>query len=68
MECYITENDAYLIEPGDSGQIAAALDEIVSNPSEARQKGLNGMKKCSEHFSPETNGKLFFDLILEIAG
>lgn len=64
VECYLTDNDAYLIDPNNPLQICQALTEIVSNPEVARERGLSGMKKCKEFFSPERNGKILNDLLI----
>ncbi|MFH1319946.1 MAG: glycosyltransferase family 4 protein, partial [Bacteroidota bacterium] len=61
VEIYLTDNDAYLIDPDNPQQICDALTEITINPEAARQKGLNGMKKCRKFFSPESNGKLLYN-------
>lgn len=67
VEKYLTDNDAFLIEPNSPQQICNALTKITNNPGEAIKVGLNGMKKCQQFFSPEINGKLLYDLLLTIA-
>lgn len=68
VETYLSERDAYLINPNNSKEISEALGEIVKNPETARIKGINGLEKCQKFFSPESNGKLMYDLIIKISG
>jgi glycosyltransferase involved in cell wall biosynthesis len=68
VETYLTPADAYLIDPNSPQQITSSLNEIVSHPEAARKIGLNGLKKCEEYFSLETNGKILYDLLIKISG
>lgn len=68
VECYLTGNDAYLVDPDNPQQICNALEEIVSNPDKARETGRNGLLKCKEYFSQERNGRLLYELIIKISG
>ena len=68
VEYYLTNNDAFLIDPDCSQQVCFALNEIVKNPEKAREIGLNGLQKCKEFFSQERNGKILYDLIMKISG
>lgn len=63
VENYLTEKDAYLINPNNPQEISGALSEIVNNPDAAMKKGINGLEKCRRYFSPEANGKLLYDLL-----
>ena len=38
----------YLIEPGNSEQLANTIKIIFANPEEARLKGQNARKRCQE--------------------
>ena len=38
----------YLIEPGNSEQLANTIKIIFTNPEEARLKGQNARKRCQE--------------------
>jgi glycosyltransferase involved in cell wall biosynthesis len=67
VEKYLTIEDVYLIEPNSPQQISKVLEEIINNPEEARKIGLNGMEKCQKFFSPESNGKLLYDLLIKVA-
>ncbi|MBN2862351.1 MAG: glycosyltransferase family 4 protein, partial [Bacteroidales bacterium] len=63
---YLTPDDAYLIDFDSPGSIEAALQRIVENPDEAKQVGLNGFLKYRRHFSPESNGKLMLDMLMNL--
>lgn len=67
VETYLTEQDAYLINPNDPQAIAETLNEIVNNPEAAKIKGINGLEKSRKYFSPEANGRLLYDLLLKIS-
>ena len=66
VENYLTSDDAYLIDFKSPQQICNSLIKIVNNPEESRRIGLNGRKKYQKFFSPEINGKLFYDLLRTI--
>jgi len=66
VEQYLTSDDAYLIQPNSPLQISKSLLKIVSNPEEARKIGLNGLRKCKQFFSPETNGEILYELFKTI--
>lgn len=66
VQYYLDEKDAFLIEPGKPALIYESLVEIIKNPAAAREKGLNGMKKCQMYFSPEHNGAKLFNLICSL--
>jgi glycosyltransferase involved in cell wall biosynthesis len=68
VETYLTEKDAYLINPNNPQEITVALTEIVKNPEIAKIKGINGLEKCRKYFSPEANGRLLYDLLIAISG
>jgi glycosyltransferase involved in cell wall biosynthesis len=68
VEYYLTSEDAYLIDPDSPQQICSAFEEIVTHPETARKIGLNGLQKCKDHFSQDKNGKILYDLLLEISG
>jgi glycosyltransferase involved in cell wall biosynthesis len=63
---YLTSEDAYLVDFDSPESIATALQRIVENPDEAQQVGLNGFLKYQKHFSPESNGKLMLDLLMNL--
>lgn len=67
VEKYLTIEDVYLIESNSPQQISNALEEIFNHPEKARKIGRNGMEKCQKFFSPESNGKLLYDLLIEVA-
>lgn len=67
VECYLTSNDAFLIDSDSSQQVCIALKEIVKNPEKAREIGQNGLQKCKEYFSQERNGQILYDLIIKIS-
>jgi glycosyltransferase involved in cell wall biosynthesis len=66
VEDYLTSEDAHLIDSNSPDQICKALDAIVNNPEESRRIGLNGREKYKTNFSPETNGKMLYDLLKAI--
>jgi len=63
VEIYLDEGDAFLIDPGSPAQICQALKKIIADPVLARKTGLKGFEKCRQHFSPESNGRLLYELI-----
>jgi glycosyltransferase involved in cell wall biosynthesis len=63
---YLTSDDAYLVDFNSPESIATALHRIAENPGEAKQVGLNGFLKYQKHFSPESNGKLMLDLLMNL--
>ena len=67
IERYLTSNDAYLIDPDCPRQICSAFEEIVKQPEKAREIGLKGLQKCREFFSQERNGKILYDLLIEMS-
>ncbi|NLJ44034.1 MAG: glycosyltransferase family 4 protein [Bacteroidales bacterium] len=67
VELYLTEDDAFLIDRADPELISDVLSQIVDDPVKARLKGLNGMSKCKEHFSPDMNGEKLLKTIKMIA-
>ncbi|HEY5122574.1 MAG TPA: glycosyltransferase family 4 protein [Ignavibacteria bacterium] len=68
VETYLTDQDAYLINPNSPQAIADTLTKIVNNPEAAKIKGINGLEKCRKYFSPEANGRLLYDLLIKISG
>ncbi|HPT22847.1 MAG TPA: glycosyltransferase family 4 protein, partial [Bacteroidales bacterium] len=67
VEMYLTEDDAFLIDKADPVLISDVLSQIVNDPVTARLKGLNGLAKCKEYFSPEINGAKLLKTIKMIA-
>ncbi len=63
VETYLTDADAFLIDPNSPEQICESLLEIVKYPEKAKLIGINGMKKGQQFFSPEVNGMLLFNLL-----
>ena len=53
----------YLIEPGNSEQLAKTIENIFANPEEARQKGENARKRCQELYDLKVMEK---ELIFQI--
>jgi len=50
IQNYLSHDQAYLIEPGQTRSIADALLTIFNNKEEARRKGLNGKEAALSHF------------------
>jgi glycosyltransferase involved in cell wall biosynthesis len=50
---YLSENDAYLVEPENSDQIKDALNSIFSNPQVAERVGHNGKCAAMKYFDHE---------------
>lgn len=67
VELYLTDDDAFLIDRADPALISDVLSQIVNDPAAARLKGLRGMSKCKEHFSPDMNGARLLNTIKMIA-
>lgn len=67
VELYLTDDDAFLIDRADPALISDVLSQIVNDPVPARIKGLNGLSKCKEYFSPEINGAKLLKTIKMIA-
>lgn len=51
------DENAYIVEPGDSYAMAKAIVDIVSNPQEAERIGKNGYKLATEVFNYKYQGK-----------
>ena len=67
VKFYLDEKDAFLIDPGNPGQISESLIRIVRNPEVARKTGLNGLEKCRKFFSPEVNGQKLYDILMMVS-
>lgn len=66
IELFLTNEDAYLIDPENKQQFVNAIQLVFKNPKEAFRKGMNGLKICKTHFSPEINGNLLAKLLLKL--
>jgi glycosyltransferase involved in cell wall biosynthesis len=66
VELFLTEKDAFLIEPENIQQFVDTLIEIKNNPTKAFEIGKNGLKACKENFSPQKNSEILFDLLLKL--
>ena len=67
IETYLDEQDAFLIDPGNPGQICESLNSILADQVVARKIGLNGLEKCRRFFSPEVNGRLLLELMVMVS-
>jgi len=63
---YLTEDDAYMVDFESPESVSTTLKRIIDYPEEARRIGLNGYKKYMEFFSPESNGKLLYELLMNL--
>jgi glycosyltransferase involved in cell wall biosynthesis len=61
---YITEEDAFIYNPGDPREIENHLRTILTEPDKARKIGLNGREKASRHFNSEITSHDFFEYLL----
>ena len=63
---YLSPEDAFIVDFESPEGISAALESIAENPDKAKRIGLNGFNKYETFFSPESNGKLLYDLMRRI--
>lgn len=56
----------YIVEPGDSDQLHAALAKLISDPELRVKMGENGIKRVSTLFSAERNARRVIDLCNKI--
>jgi glycosyltransferase involved in cell wall biosynthesis len=61
---YITEEDAFIYNPGDSREIENHLRTILQEPERAHSIGLNGREKASRYFNSETIAHDFFEYLV----
>lgn len=53
----VLNGHGYLIDPGDSEQLAKTIEYIFDNPEEARLKGKKARKRCQEQYDIKTMEK-----------
>lgn len=58
--------EAYLFEPGNSEQLFAGLEYLVTRPDEARKMGLGGKEACRKHFDPDIVGRKLIELFYNV--
>lgn len=63
---YLSEQEAYLIEPDNKHEFVAALLSIKNNPFEAFKIGLSGYNVCKKYFSPIVNSNLLYNILRKI--
>ncbi len=63
---YLTEDDAFLYEAGDTNAIESYIRYIIDNPVEATRRGFNGKQKASIFFDSEKVASGFFVFVKEI--
>ena len=51
-----------LVEPGDINGLATAINQILNEPTRAREMGANGQDRVIKHFSAESMAAQYLDL------
>lgn len=63
---YLSSDDVYFVDFESPEGIADTLKNIAEDTGKARRIGLNGFSKYQLHFSPESNGKILIDLLINL--
>jgi len=63
---YVSVNDAYIYEPGDSSKIESYLRQIFSNYEQALIVGENGKKKANYFFNSKKLAFNFYDFLVRL--
>lgn len=58
--------NAMLVAPGDSGQLATAIEFLVKNPAQAEIIGKNGKNTAIKFFNYRHQGKLLYEYIKKL--
>ena len=59
---------AYLVPPGDSGQLAEKIVWVLQNPEARQRVGESGRALCEKAFSYRVHGKRLVEFAREVAG
>jgi glycosyltransferase involved in cell wall biosynthesis len=49
--------DAILVQPDNAASLASGIERLMREPDRGRRIGLNGFRKCHEHFHARSRGR-----------
>jgi len=62
----VLDGCARLVPPGDAAQLAAAIEDLLHHPDEARAMGEQARKRCLEKFSMKQVGETLRDVVRRV--
>jgi glycosyltransferase involved in cell wall biosynthesis len=63
ISSFLNENNSYLVEPGNTVQIADSMIDIVSDNAKSIEIGKNGKKTAQNYFNAETYRQEFLNFL-----